>query len=310
MPPRRRAVQTPPAVAAPLERTVVFYRVFVDERNGQIGRFDTSEICKDLRAAQPRLYGIGNDRSLVPDIAPRATDRFALLRVTWRGLPDRYSQDGVRERLQLPEGYGLSVPTHFRFFRDNVVAVEVNREGPAPTALLDYIYARGRDDFFRLRMRRIPDAETIAKIRRIRTMTSVRIRLSERNLTHLRSDNTYLAPLKRSASLVEDGGVFEVSWSVFRGHGLLNAEALKALTMSIIEQDEALESSAQIELVGQDRNGAPVEYTLARDYVTSRQSIVRDASGNIAANDAYDALENAYNEARPRFSAVRFLPER
>jgi hypothetical protein len=281
----------------------------MEERNGRIGRIDPVEIMRQLRNADPPLLGLGNDDSLVPDIAPRATDRFALLRVSWRGHPDQYSPEGIRQRLRLPPGAGLSVPTHFRFFRDNVVAAEINRAGPAPTALLDYIYGKGDERFFRLRMRRIADRETTAKINRIRTLSSVRIRIPERSIGFLqRSGNIYLNSLVRPAEPLEEGGVFEVAWRTFRGNGRLNADALKALSLNLIEAGDDLGKAAQVELIGVDRRGAPVEYTLARDYVTSRQPMTRDADGNIEARIAYDALERGYNEAVGRFSPQLFIP--
>lgn len=305
----RPRAATPP----PIERSIVFYRVYTRQEGDRIGRLRTSRIVEAVRDARPRLLGLpGDDLALLPEVTPNATDRFSMVRVKWRGHPDRFNRRTLqRTRLNLPASEGLSAPTHFRFFANNVLAAEINREGPAPTALIDYLIERGGDVWSRLRMKRIADTETVERLNRMVRLESVRIRLSDDSITHLHArNNTYFPVLRNAASLVDDGGVFEVSWKRFRNNGHLNAEALKALVLNIVENDEnmaALDSKSQIELVGFDANGREDTYVLKRDYVQSRQSIPRDAAGNVSDDDAFAALERGYNAAKDHFTEQLFI---
>ena len=80
--------------------------------------------------------------------------------------------------------------------------------------------------------------------------------------------------------------------------------------LNIVENDEnmaALDSKSQIELIGFDAHNRPDTYVLKRDYVESRQSIPRDASGNVSDSDAFAAIERGYNDAKDHFTEQLFI---
>jgi hypothetical protein len=119
--------------------------------------------------------------------------------------------------------------------------------------------------------------------------------------------------LRQAGSLVDEGGVFDVTWQTFRNNGRLNAEALRALILAIVDDDEnalTLDSRSQIQIFGFDENGRKDSYSLRRDYVSVKQTMRRDANGDVTADEAYAALERAYNQALPRFLEQAFLTRR
>jgi hypothetical protein len=156
----------------PLHRTIAFYRYYLEQDEDQIGRLAPERLCRQLRQANPPLVPLPNedgvpsdDVALYVEIGGEATDRFSMLRVKFRGHPYRFNRNTFqRTRLNLEREEGLGSPTHFRFFRDNVIAVELNRDGPPPTSLATYLMARGGDAWSRFRMKRIPDAEAIERL--------------------------------------------------------------------------------------------------------------------------------------------------
>lgn len=297
----------------PVERTIVFYRLFTQRDGDRIKRLRSSKICDAIRAANPALLNLPDaDTALIPEISGDATDRFSIIRIKWRGHPDRFNSRTLRRsRLNLAADEGLGAATHFQFFSNNVLAAEINRDGPAPTSLLNYLYERGGDGWSSLRMKRIPNRATIDRLNRLVRLEKVRIRLSDETITHLHArNNTYVPILQEIAGLVEEGGVFEVNWKKFRGNGRLNAEALKALVLNILENDEnlgTLDSKSQIELVGFDAQNREDTYVLSRDYVTSKQMIPRDIRGNISEEDGFAALQRGYTQAHIHFTEQLFM---
>jgi len=233
-----------------------------------------------------------------------------MYRVRWQDRPQRYTVEEGSQDLELAENEGLSEAAHLRFFENNILAAEVTRDGPAPTALREFLHARFHEQFGAFKMVRIADAQAMERLGRIQSFQSAQIRLSGNSLQNLpQIERDFWGLLTAFGRYGGEPGVFEFGWKNFRDNGALNAAAIRALVMYLIENEGGLDSAAQIEIKGSDEAGNPETFILQRDYLAVEATMARGANGRVNSSDAFRVLGEAYNSVLNRIPAQDFIVE-
>jgi hypothetical protein len=295
----------------PIEKKIGFYRYSTYEEAGRLRRLRACAIIDAVADAEDYV-ALPSDLGIQITV-PAGTDRLVLQRVRWTGHPQRYRIGGATRPLGLRPDEGLTEPTHFRFFADNVVGVELNRHGPPPSWLLDVVAKVPDDEFTGFRLVRILDVTALERLNSIVIFKSMEVRLSRRTIARLDPhDNDFVPILQRAGELVTDGGVFEFGWKPFRNNGELNAEALKNLAVAILEgldEDDVGDPAAQIAISGKDQHGVTQTYALRRDYIVALETVRRTQDNRIDPGAMFAAIERAHAAVRGRFAPQDFIDE-
>lgn len=312
---RRRPVRGPrvpvPRPAGPrrLRRSIRFYRIYTRKVEGAIGPMATDLIPLTVAgvASRPdRYFDLGDGLGIDCEAIAGHNDRLLMRRVNWVDHPERYTLERGPQDLRLRPDEALSEPAHLRFFDGNILAAEITRSGPAPTMLRDFLRNRFPALFSTFQMLRVPDLHAMERLARIVTFKSAKIRLSGETLHRLPVNGAnYLGLLRGMGEYGGDPGVFEVTWKLLRNNGDLNAEAIRQLAIAIIEQEgDDLDSTAQIQIEGNDANGRSETFVLQRHFLSVDRTIARGDNRRVDDGDAFRALGDAYNEVHERIPRV------
>jgi hypothetical protein len=276
-----------------------------------IDTVNTAALCNAISGlnAEQSYMPRENEDGLVVRVAPGTTDQLQMLRIRWSDHPGVWARNGAMSDLPIPNDQGLHESTFVRFFAANVVAVDVNRSGPWPTSLRDYLRDRLPEQYRNLQMIQIPDRTALERLNRITTVSKLQLQLSNATLAQVaQPDHDYLNVLRNTIQ-IGDAGILEVVWKRIGRQAHLNAAALKAMVQYFIENANNLDDKAQIIMQGSDRHGHPESFSLKRDYVTAEAKIARGANRRIDPTDAFDKLRLAFNTARQRIPPQTFLQQ-
>lgn len=273
-----------------------------------IGRVDPTDICNAIRGiAATDLYMDARDgNGVVLSVPDRATDRIEMLRVRYNDHPGTW-ENGNRGELQLRASQALTEPTFVRFFEHNIVAIDVNRSGPWPTTLRDYLRDRLAPRYRNFQMVQIPDRTAMERLNRIASIRRLDLQVENATLARFpRGAQTYLDVMKDTAALGENGAT-EIIWKRLPKRGDLNTETLKALVQYFIEHQGDPDAMLKIEVKGDDADGASQTFSLRRDFVHTDVHVRRTKKRRIDPGDAFEKLRVAYNEVTDRFPSQRFF---
>ena len=281
--------------------------MFTRKDGDAIDEINSGAICDAVAGLAEPYMPTTNGNGMVCEVPHGTRDHIQMLRIRWNDHPGTWMRTGETGELELSEDQALSEPTHVRFFQGNIVAIDVNRSGPWPTALRDYLRDRLPDQYRNLQMVQIPDRTALERLNRITSVTSLQVRLSNATLAHIpQGEHEYIDPLKATLN-VGEASVLEVGWKRWGRDDHLNAEMLKALVRYFIENANALDEKSQIVMKGADRGGQAESFSLMRDFVMTNVEIARSASRRIDNADAFEKLRTAFNSVRNRIPPQDFI---
>ena len=292
-----------------IKRNVWFYRFFTKNPEGAIDRIDAATICDAVRGLTPemRYLPTGDNNGVAVEVPADHSDRLEMLRVRWTDHPGTWTKAGERGELALDADKALTEPTFVRFFAGNIAAIDVNRSGPWPTALRDFLRERLPEKFGKFQMVQIPDRTAMERLARITSVTKLDLQVANHTLARIpQGEHTYLDPLKGTAALGGPGAI-EVVWKRFNFSDKLNTESLKALVQYFIEHQGDPKDPLKIDLIGKDHSGKRQSFNLRRDFVQAEVEIHRTVTRRIDAADAFEKLRLAYNSVTDRFPPQTFL---
>lgn len=291
-----------------IKRNVRYFRIFTATEDDVIDRINPADICKAVRAIEDVHLHTTPEKGLVLRAVDGRNDRLTMLRIRWTDHPGTWEVGDVEGDLNLSEDTALSEPTFVRFFDGNVVAVDVNRSGPWPTALREYLQAKVGGDFENFGMVQISDRDSLERLRAIQTVKSIRVRIKSPTLARIpRAAESFFGYLHQAQQKVE-AGVVDIFLKNLGRNERMNAEAALFLANYLREHSHELDDDqTQFELVGFDARRNKITYNLRHDYLVSQIEIERMDTRRANPTSAFNALGHAYNSIRGRIPNQRFF---
>jgi hypothetical protein len=291
-----------------IKRTIWFYRIFTRQDQDVIDRVDAAAICNAVRGI-PRAeqyMDTGDGNGVVLAVPDGLNDRLEMLRVRFTDHPGTW-ENGARGDLTLRANQALTEPTFVRFFHGNIVAIDVNRSGPWPTTLRDYLVNRLREQYANFQMVQIPDRTAMQRLRQITSIRRLDFQVANATLARIpQGRHDYLDALKGAAN-VSGNGAIEIVWKQINIGNALNTEQLRALIQYFIEHQGDPDEKLKIEVKGSNANGDTQTFSLRRDFVHKAVVVRRTVARRIDPTDAFDKLGGAYNEVIDEFPPQRFF---
>ena len=289
-----------------IRRNIWFYRIFDRKEEGAIAEIDPRALCEEIAALENAYYATEPGKGVVCELFGEHADRLLMLKILWSDHPGTW-EDGARGESGLPENRALYNATHVRFFPNNVVGIDVNRSGPWPTALRDYIRDRLQDAHPNFQMVQIPDRTALERLARITSVSSMQLQLSKATLARIpQPEHNYMQAIDDIAS-IGNADIVNISWKRWGRERALNAEALKAIVQYLIENSQNLDEKATITLKGSDRGGRPESFNLTRDFVAAQVEVARLGNRRIDDADAFRKIEAAFETVRRKIPEQAFL---
>ena len=291
-------------------RVIHFFWVANEFSEKVMKRLDASKVCLAIgglkgkaRYMNAKEGGVYTSRLL----DPTDTDRFILGKVRRDEIPLTEAEGGTWGTLSLPETVGVADVIHIRFFGNNIVGIDANRDGPWPTKLRDYLQDR-LPAYVDFSMSAIIDKDTLARLNSLQRIKSVEIAISEPTLNHVPQGDTgdFLRLLHRLPK-VAGAGIIKIGWRPLGVKEILDTPTMKKLLTALLEARPYFDRKTHIKVVGYDKTNQRHDFDLAQDRLVSRQTAVklgRDRS--IDPQSAFHAIEQAYDECKARFPAQKF----
>lgn len=305
------AVTETSEITREVERSIHFFWAANEFVDGHMKRFNFADLCRDIGGLEPQLrYMTSKDGTVTTSrlFNPSDTDRLILGKVRRDELPPTETFGGEWGMLQLPENVGLADVIHIRFFDNNVVGVEFNRDGPWPTKLRDYAQDRFGKKYANFHMAAILDKNAMERLNRIDRVKGVDISLSQATLNHIPTPqaNDFLDAIKKIPG-IGDAGVIRIGWHTYKPSEILNTGDMKRLVTFLLENRGYFDKKARIKIVGFDIDNKRQEFDLVEDRVVTTHGVLKIGRERcVDSKSAFRAIEDAYTQCKERFPLQKF----
>lgn len=230
-------------------------------------------------------------------------------------LPQIERQGNLAD-LELAEKEGLAHCVHVVFFPDNIVGLEYNYNGPTVTRISEFLFEKTKHMCPKMPVfEHLVDPDTIAKLRRMKTVRGFRIRVRQSLLNAVEQADESLAGTFRSARELADAKEIELSLSV--GHaGRKETLGLRLINVatSLVTLKDTNNDVISATINGYNDTGTidMVDLLTAKLIVIKNIPRRRGRTSAPAKEVVYAAIEEAYNEHKelfPKALGVTICPE-
>ena len=219
-------------------------------------------------------------------------------------LPQIERQGNLAD-LELTEKEGLAHCVHVVFFPDNIVGLEYNYNGPTVTRISEYLYEKAKNVCPKIpEFEHLVDPDTIAKLKRMKTVRRFRIRVRPSLLNSVEQADESLAGTFRSARELAQAKEIELSLSV--GHAgrkeTLGSRLIDVAT-TLVTLKDTNNDVISAEINGYNNTGKIDVVDLLSAKLMAIKNIPRRRGRTSAPpkESVYAAIEEAYNDFKDQF---------
>ena len=216
----------------------------------------------------------------------------------------------------IAETQGISENSHLVFFPGNILGLEYNYRGPGVGRLEEYLRNRAPVHEPPLTFNMLMDRDFEEKLRRIQHLREVRIRVSNRQVEGLDSqdidrddDDPY-----RVLGTIRDFGEaaeYEIAWKSRTGTRRNIARRFLSVAGSYLRRYDTEDKSAKLFIKGLDEEGHLQEINVLNERIVYEETTfkLRAADRGVLSDSAFQAIERAHKENREaieRAAAIHF----